>query len=134
MRAPERDERGAADDGDWSLVSGVSTGWPAHEPRPVPRPIRFIDAPSGEALASGNILQPFVDESCTSEDFRTAFLSAFGTTQHVIAETLFNQILNLLHTDPAQPLHAATANLVLALVQGIGPRDQLEAMLATQLI
>ena len=67
-------------------------------------------------------------------DFRTRFLAAFGTPERSIAETFFQEILNVLHTDPTKPINAATANLVLALLHRIGPKDELEAMLVCQMI
>jgi hypothetical protein len=62
------------------------------------------------------------------------FLAAFGTTENSIAETLFGDILNVLHTDSTKPFDAVTASLVLALLHRIGPRDEVEAMLAYQMI
>jgi hypothetical protein len=82
----------------------------------------------------GEVIEPVLDRAANLKDFHAAFLSAFGTTERVIAEALFEQILNVVHTDPAKPLDAATANLVLALLHRIGPRDELEAMLACQMI
>ena len=82
----------------------------------------------------GEVMEPVLDRAANLEDFHAAFLSAFGTTERVIAEALFEQILNVVHTDPAKPLDAAAANLVLALLHRIGPREELEAMLACQLL
>ena len=94
------------------------------------RPLQIRVINSGDAQH----LQPILDDGAQSEDFRAAFLTAFGTTELVIAETLFEQLLNVLHADPATPLDSATANLVLALLHRIAPRDELEAMLACQMI
>ena len=79
---------------------------------------------------SGQLTELILDEAADVDALRAAFLSAFGTTELVIAEALFEQILNALHTDPEKPLDDATANLVLALLHRIHPRDELEAMLA----
>jgi hypothetical protein len=83
---------------------------------------------------NGTTVQPILGEKGTVEDFRTAFLDAFGTKEHAVAETLFQYVVNALHTDPTEPLDAATANLVLALLHGMRPRDEVEAMLACQML
>jgi len=83
---------------------------------------------------SGQLTELILDEAADVDALRAAFLSAFGTTELVIAEALFEQILNALHTDPEKPLDDATANLVLALLHRIHPRDELEAMLACQMV
>jgi len=83
---------------------------------------------------SGQLTELILDEAADVGALRAAFLSAFGTTELVIAEALFEQILNALHTDPEKPLDDATANLVLALLHRIHPRDELEAMLACQMV
>jgi len=82
----------------------------------------------------GATLRPVIGEGCTSEDFRATFLDAFGTPAQIVAEAFFEQLVNALHADPTKALDAATANLVLALLHRIGPRDELEAMLASQMI
>ncbi len=79
-------------------------------------------------------MEPVLDETLDSDEFRIRFVRAFGTTEQIIAEALFQQIVNALHPDPKKPLDDATANLVLALFHRIGPRDELEAMLASQMI
>jgi hypothetical protein len=75
-----------------------------------------------------------LDGITNPEDFHTAFLAAFGTTEQIIAEALFEQFVNALYADPTKALDAATANLVLALLHRIGPRDEIEAMLACQMV
>src|SRR6266481_6432670 len=70
----------------------------------------------------------------TRMPFRAAFLSAFGTVDELVAEALFNQLLNGLHTNPAKAVDSATANLALALMHEIAPKDVVEAMLACQMI
>jgi len=44
------------------------------------------------------------------------------------------QVISVLHTDPKKPFESATANLVLALLHRIALKDELEAMLACQMI
>ena len=83
---------------------------------------------------SGQVTELILNEAADVDALRAALLSAFGTTELVIAEALFEQILNALHTDPEKPLDDATANLVLALLHRIHPRDELEAMLACQMV
>jgi hypothetical protein len=51
-----------------------------------------------------------------------------------IAEALIQYVIDVLHTDPKKPFESATANLVLALLHRIAPKDELEAMLACQMI
>jgi hypothetical protein len=80
-----------------------------------PGALRLAQVPSVAISEAGVTLQPVIRDGCTSEDFRAAFLTAFGTTELVIAEALFEQILNVVHTEPAKPLDDATANLVLGL-------------------
>ena len=65
--------------------------------------------------------------------WRARFMQAFGTSEPAIAEALFNQLINALHTDPKEPLSAATANLALALLHRLAPRNELEGMLCVQL-
>jgi hypothetical protein len=66
--------------------------------------------------------------------WRDHFQRAFGTTEVAIADALFNQLVNVLHTDPTKPLLASTPNLALALLHRLAPADELEAMLALQMI
>jgi hypothetical protein len=94
---------------------------------PAPR-VRFTQAECGHQF------EPIVDEAEDPAEFRNRFIAALGTTEHSIAETLFQEILNVLRTDPSKPFDAATANLVLALLHRIGPKDELEAMLVGQMI
>ncbi len=82
----------------------------------------------------GHAMEPVLGETLDLDEFRIRFVGAFGTTEQIIAEGLFQQIVNALHPDPKKPLDTATANLVLALLHRIGPRDELEAMLASQMI
>jgi hypothetical protein len=66
--------------------------------------------------------------------WREQFLKAFGTNDPAIADTLLTQLINVLHTDPAKPLAASTANLALALLHRLAPANELEAMLCLQLV
>lgn len=66
--------------------------------------------------------------------WRARFLRALGTAEPKIAEALIQQVIDVLHTDPKKPFESATANLVLALLHRIAPKDELEAMLACQMI
>ena len=98
--------------------------------------LRCMPAPRvaiGET-ATGGAVEPILDETMNLEDFRSRFLAAFGTTEQIIAEALFDQLVNALQADPTKALNAASANLVLALLHRIGPRDEIEAMLACQMI
>jgi len=79
-------------------------------------------------------VEPALDETLELDEFRIRFVGAFGTTEEIIAEALFQQIVNALHPDPKKRLDAATVNLVLALLHRIGPRDEIEAMLACQMV
>jgi hypothetical protein len=82
----------------------------------------------------GHAVEPALDETVDLDAFRTRFVDAFGTTERVIADALFQQVVNALHPDPKKPLDAATANLALALLHRIGPRDEIEAMLGCQMV
>jgi hypothetical protein len=83
---------------------------------------------------TGQTIEPVLDERQNLDDFHDGFVDAFGTTEQIIAEVLFQQVVNAIHPDPAKPLDAGTANFVLALLHRISPRDELEAMLACQMI
>src|SRR5439155_16137094 len=82
----------------------------------------------------GYAVEPALDETVDLDEFCVRFVGAFGTTEQIVADALFQQVINALHPDPKKPLDAVTANLVLALLHRIGPRDELEAMLASQMI
>ena len=94
---------------------------------PAPR-VKVRQAEAGQAI------EPVLDEAANPEDFRGAFLAAFGTADDGVAEALFGQLLNGLHTEPGKPVDSATANLALALMHEIGPKDMVEAMLACQMV
>jgi hypothetical protein len=95
--------------------------------RPAPR-VRVRQTDIGQAI------ELVLDEAVDLDAFRCGFLAAFGTTEQIIAQALFEQLVNALYADPAKALDAATANTVLAQLHRIGPRDELEAMLASQMI
>ena len=82
----------------------------------------------------GQAIEPLLDDTANVEDFRVAFLSAFGTTEHLVAEVLFGQLLNAFQTTPEKEIDSTTANTALALIHSIRPRDTIEAMLGIQLV
>jgi hypothetical protein len=77
---------------------------------------------------------PIPEGTAELAEFQKAFCAAFGTMDGVIAEALFDQLLNGLHTDPSQPIDDATANLALVLMHEIGPRDVLEGLIGVQMV
>jgi hypothetical protein len=74
------------------------------------------------------------DDAGDLSAWRDHFQQACGTTEVAVADALFNQLVNVLHTDPTKPLLASTPNLALALLHRLAPADELEAMLALQMI
>jgi hypothetical protein len=58
----------------------------------------------------------------------------FGINNPSLAARLLSQLLGVLHPDPSKPVDSALVNEALALVQGIGPTDAGEAMLAVMLV
>jgi hypothetical protein len=85
-------------------------------------------------MEAGQAIEPALDETEDLDDFRVAFLRLFGTQDEVVAEALFSQLLNCLHTEPGKPVDHATANLALAFVHGLAPHDLTEGMLACQMV
>src|SRR4051812_20326779 len=62
-------------------------------------------------------------------------MNAFGITSPELAERLMMQIITATHIQPpGTPVSAETLNAALAAVTGIAPRDEAEAMLATQMV
>jgi hypothetical protein len=61
-------------------------------------------------------------------------LSAFGTTNLAFAGRLMTEIVNAVRRDPKAPASEEDTNAALAAVQGIGPRDETEALLAVQMV
>src|SRR5260370_12343486 len=82
----------------------------------------------------GQAIEPVYGAPVDLDAFLSSFLAAFGSADAVVAEALFGQLLNGLHTEPGKPVDCATANLALALMHEIGPKDVAEAMLATEMI
>ena len=77
-------------------------------------------------------MEPDPDEGADQEAFRAQFLAAFGTTELAVAEALYQQLLNSLC--PGKMLDTGTANVALALMHSIAPRDEIETMVAMQMI
>ena len=62
-------------------------------------------------------------------------INAFGITNPDLAECLTTQIVNATHVQQhGTPLSVDSLNAALAAVTGIGPRDEAEAMLASQMV
>jgi hypothetical protein len=62
-------------------------------------------------------------------------MNALGTTSVDLADRLVNQVLNAIHLQPpGQPVSEENLNAALAAVTGIGPKDEAEAMLVTQMV
>ncbi|MBM3775519.1 MAG: hypothetical protein FJW37_10190 [Acidobacteria bacterium] len=59
---------------------------------------------------------------------------AFGTNDEAVRTVLFNQLLNLVHTDASKPIDQGVLDRALALMVGIAPRDAVEGMLAVQMV
>jgi hypothetical protein len=100
---------------------------------PVPREVLTVLAPrvrlANSAISNAELLP---EESERAAVWRAQFLAAFGTTEPAVAEALYQQLLNALCH--GQVLDTATTNLALALLHRIAPNDELEAMLACQMI
>jgi hypothetical protein len=60
--------------------------------------------------------------------------AVFGGVDPDVAARLLSQLLGVLHPDSSQPVDPALINEALALVQGIGPTDAAEAMIAVMLV
>jgi hypothetical protein len=93
---------------------------------PAPR----VDFKRNEEGAAIEPAADLADQNC----FRAQFLAAFGTTELSIAEALLQQVLCIVQPALGNALDASTANLLLALMHRISPKDELEAMLACQMI
>jgi hypothetical protein len=59
---------------------------------------------------------------------------ALGTNEPAFRDHLFNQILNTLQHGKSRPVNDALANGALAAMYGIAPRDEIERLLAAQMI
>jgi hypothetical protein len=83
--------------------------------RPAPR-VTVVKTDAGQAI------KPVIGEPADLDRFRDGFFDAFGTVDEIVAKSLFEQLLNGLHTGPPnQPVDTATANLALALMHSLGP-------------
>jgi hypothetical protein len=114
-----------------SGASDVSSGRPLGKPEATPLPMPRVRV---KQAGNGQVIEPVLDEAADPRDFKAAFLAAFGTSDDVVAEALCGELLNCLHTEPGKPVDSATANLALALMHGIGPKDTVEGMLACQMV
>jgi hypothetical protein len=99
-------------------------------------PLYSMPSPRVRVRQAGDrqVIEPVLDEAADPRDFQAAFLAAFATIDEGVAEALFGELLNGLHTEPGKPVDSTTANLALALMHEIGPKDVVEAMLACQMI
>jgi hypothetical protein len=85
-----------------------------------------------DKLRPARLLSLILDEAANPEDFHAVFLTAFGTGDNVVADALFGQLMNSLHTEPGKPVDSATANLAFALMHEIAPKGVIEAMLPSR--
>jgi hypothetical protein len=100
---------------------------PRLPPLPLPAPRVCV-----HTAEQGQVIEPVA--ASEQVDFREAFFRAFGTTDEVVAQALYEQILNALHAASGRPVDNDAANLALALIREIAPGDAVEAMLASQMI
>ncbi len=94
---------------------------------PAPR-VRVRQTEGGQAI------EPAPDTEPSGVGFREAFLNAFGTTDELVAQALYEQLLNALNSASGKSIDDANANLGLALIRALSPKDAVEAMLACQMI
>src|SRR5215212_1314626 len=66
------------------------------------------------------------------DGWRTRLLDAFGTTSLAFADMEVNRLLNAMIPEGGAPSEAEL-NAAVAVVHGTGPRDEIEAMLASQM-
>jgi hypothetical protein len=59
---------------------------------------------------NGQTIEPVLGEPADLGAFRSGFIAVFGTLEEVVAEALFGQLLNGLHTEPHKPVDPAIAN------------------------
>jgi hypothetical protein len=64
----------------------------------------------------------------------SALCAIFGVDDVNVGTRLLSQLVSVLQPDPDKPVDAAVVNQALAMVEGIGPNDMLEAMTATMLV
>ncbi len=97
------------------------------------------DSPTGEELVERPERSPRVSASSDGSTCRIeAELSSdldktCGTKEHDYTKLILSQLINVLHPSATEPVNASNLNAALAFVNGIQPRDELEAALATQL-
>lgn len=82
----------------------------------------------------GRVIGPAPDAELSGAGFREAFLNAFGTTDEIVAQALYEQLLSALNAASGAPIDDDTANVALALVHALAPKDAAEAMLISQLV
>ena len=63
-----------------------------------------------------------------------ALCAIFGVADPDVATRLLSQLVGVLQPDPGKPMDAAVVNQALAMIEGIGPNDMLEATTATLLV
>jgi len=63
-----------------------------------------------------------------------ALAGIFGVNDTDVATHLLNQLVRVLHPDPSKPINPETINLALGLIEGIAPKDALEAMIAVLIV
>ncbi len=63
-----------------------------------------------------------------------ALCDIFGVADPDVATRLLSQLVGVLQPDSGKPVDAAVVNQALAMVEGIGPNDMLEATTATLLV
>jgi hypothetical protein len=63
-----------------------------------------------------------------------ALCAVFGIEDPGVAVRLLSQLINFIQPDPHKPADAVSIDQMLALIEGIGPGNTLEAMTATMLV
>jgi hypothetical protein len=101
------------------VARGERDGYLTEQTDPGARPCR---------VANGGIEQAGREVRLSTEP--AALAAVFG----IGAARLLGQLLNVVQPDPDRPIDAATINLVIAMVRGIGPSNAIEAMMATMLV
>ncbi len=64
----------------------------------------------------------------------TLLMDTFGVTEYDLANNLLSQIINTSRENKNQKVEQGVVNAALAAVHGIGPKDEAEALLATQMV
>jgi hypothetical protein len=73
-------------------------------------------------------------QRCARRVWQATLDAAFGTTDPAFRDRLLGQLLNTLRHSTVRPLDEAFVNGALATMHAIAPRDELEAMLAAQMV